>query len=152
GLISMIVALFCSLWFYGSAGAFLLPYVSSKEIAHLCGFLIVFLGVLIAGAIIGVLFSRLVKAAGLGLFDRILGAGFGAVRGLLFAVALILEKTLIARAVERTDGNRSAASKLLGIHRNTLQRKIIEYKLGEQRPRRKPARRERASRRRLKTG
>ena len=90
GLISMIVALFCSLWFYGSAGAFLLPYVSSKEIAHLCGFLIVFLGVLIAGAIIGVLFSRLVKAAGLGLFDRILGAGFGAVRGLLFAVALIL--------------------------------------------------------------
>jgi DNA-binding NtrC family response regulator len=64
----------------------------------------------------------------------------------------ILEKTLIARAVERTDGNRSAASKLLGIHRNTLQRKIIEYKLGEQRPRRKPARRERASRRRLKAG
>ena len=64
----------------------------------------------------------------------------------------ILEKTLIARAVERTDGNRSAASKLLGIHRNTLQRKIAEYKLGEPRPRRKPARREQPSRRRLKTG
>ena len=64
----------------------------------------------------------------------------------------ILEKTLIARAVERTDGNRSAASKLLGIHRNTLQRKIAEYKLGEPRPRRKPARREQAGRRRLKTG
>ena len=42
GLISMVVALFCGLWFYGSAGAFLLPYVSSKEIAYLCGFLIVF--------------------------------------------------------------------------------------------------------------
>ena len=90
GLVSMVVALFCGLWFYGAAGAFLLPYVSSKEIAHLCGFLIVFVGVLIAGAIIGCLFSRLVKAAGLGLFDRVLGAGFGAVRGLLFAVALIL--------------------------------------------------------------
>ncbi len=90
GLISMVVALFCGLWFYGSAGAFLLPYVSSKEIAYLCGFLIVFLGVLIAGAIVGALFGRLVKAAGLGLFDRILGAGFGAVRGMLFAVALIL--------------------------------------------------------------
>jgi DNA-binding NtrC family response regulator len=64
----------------------------------------------------------------------------------------ILEKTLIARAIERTDGNRCAASKLLGIHRNTLQRKIIEYKLGEQRPRRKPARPEQASRRRVKTG
>ncbi|HXI38676.1 MAG TPA: helix-turn-helix domain-containing protein [Bryobacteraceae bacterium] len=64
----------------------------------------------------------------------------------------ILERTLIARAVERTDGNRSAASKLLGIHRNTLQRKIAEYKLGEQRPRSKPARREQPSRHRLKTG
>jgi DNA-binding NtrC family response regulator len=64
----------------------------------------------------------------------------------------ILEKTLIARAVERTDGNRSAASKLLGIHRNTLLRKMIEYKLGEQRPRRKPARPEKRSRRRLKAG
>ena len=64
----------------------------------------------------------------------------------------ILEKTLIARAVERTDGNRSAASKLLGIHRNTLQRKIAEYKLGEPRPRRKPARREQAARRKVKSG
>ena len=34
----------------------------------------------------------------------------------------------------------AAASKLLGIHRNTLQRKMIEYKLGEQRPRKKPVR------------
>ena len=42
-----------------------MPYVSSKEIAHFCGFLLVFIGVLIAGAIIGHLFGRLVKAAGL---------------------------------------------------------------------------------------
>jgi DNA-binding NtrC family response regulator len=62
----------------------------------------------------------------------------------------ILEKTLIAGAVERTDGNRSAASKLLGIHRNTLQRKMIEYELGEHRPRKKPARRAQALRRRAK--
>ena len=62
----------------------------------------------------------------------------------------ILEKTLIARAVERTDGNRSAASKLLGIHRNTLQRKMIEYKLGEHRPRKKPVRRAHTLRRAAK--
>ena len=89
-LISMIVALFCGLWFYGSAGALLEPYVKSSGVAHFCGFLIVFIGVLIAGAIIGMLFSRLVKVAGLSFFDRILGAGFGAVRGLLMSVALIV--------------------------------------------------------------
>src|ERR1700688_3399422 len=78
-LISGVAALFCGLWFYGSAGAFLMPYVSSQEIAYLCGFLLIFAGVLIAGALVGHLFSRVVKAAGLTLFDRILGAGFGAV-------------------------------------------------------------------------
>lgn len=90
GLISVIVALFCGLWFYGPAGEFLLPYVSSKEVAHFCGFLLIFVGVLIAGAIVGHLFSRLVKAAGLSMFDRVLGAAFGAVRGLLLAVAVIV--------------------------------------------------------------
>jgi DNA-binding NtrC family response regulator len=64
----------------------------------------------------------------------------------------ILEKTLIARAVERTDGNRSAASKLLGIHRNTLQRKIIQYKLGDQRPRKKPVRKAQIPRRHVRAG
>jgi len=89
-LISMIVALFCGLWFYGSAGAFLEPYVKSPGVAHFCGFLIVFIGVLLAGAVVGMLFSRLVKVAGLTFFDRVLGAGFGAVRGLLMSVALIV--------------------------------------------------------------
>ncbi len=64
----------------------------------------------------------------------------------------ILEKTLVARALERTDGNRCAAAKLLGIHRNTLQRKIVEYKLDGQRPRKKPVRRASAPRRRVKAG
>src|SRR5579864_4168148 len=90
GLVTVVVALVCGLWFYGSAGAFFIPYVSSKELAHLCGFFLVFIGVLIAGASVGHLFGRLVKAVGLSAFDRILGAGFGAVRGLLLAVVLIL--------------------------------------------------------------
>lgn len=90
GLISVVVALFCGLWFYGSAGAFLAPYVSSREVANFCGFLLVFIGVVIVGALAGYLFGKLVRAAGLTALDRVLGAGFGAVRGLLFAVALIL--------------------------------------------------------------
>ena len=59
------------------------------------------------------------------------------------------EKRFIARMLGNCDGSLTKTADKLGIHRNTLQRKIIEYKLGEQRPRRKPARRERASRRRL---
>jgi DNA-binding NtrC family response regulator len=40
---------------------------------------------------------------------------------------------MIQRALDRSRGNQSAASKLLGIHRNTLQRKMVEYGLGERR-------------------
>ena len=38
----------------------------------------------------------------------------------------VLEKNMIQRALERYGGNQSAASKQLGIHRNTLQRKLVE--------------------------
>ena len=51
----------------------------------------------------------------------------------------VLERTMIQKALEREGGNRSVASKQLGIHRNTLQRKMVEYGLGNGRPRRKPA-------------
>lgn len=52
----------------------------------------------------------------------------------------VLEKNMIQGALGRCGGNRSAASKLLGIHRNTLQRKMLEYELGGRRAhaRRKP--------------
>jgi DNA-binding NtrC family response regulator len=52
----------------------------------------------------------------------------------------VLERSMIQRALERTGGNRSEASKLLGIHRNTLQRKLGEYQLtaGRGRVRRRP--------------
>jgi DNA-binding NtrC family response regulator len=39
------------------------------------------------------------------------------------------EKRFIARALSSTDGNLSRAAELLGIHRNTLSRKVSEYRL-----------------------
>ena len=50
----------------------------------------------------------------------------------------LLEKGMIAGALQRTERNQSEASKLLGIHRNTLQRKMTEYKIDGRR--RKPVR------------
>ena len=65
----------------------------------------------------------------------------------------ILERSMIAGALSHHAGNQSAASKQLGIHRNTLQRKMLEYGLGtgRVRPRRKPPVRE-ARQRRRKSG
>jgi membrane protein required for colicin V production len=90
GLVSRIAALVLAIWFYGTAGSFLQPFVSSPGIANFCGFLMVFCGVLILGAILGRVLGRLMKVAGLSFVDRLLGAGFGAARGLLISIALVL--------------------------------------------------------------
>lgn len=51
-------------------------------------------------------------------------------RGIYFDEALEeFEKRFIKRVLDRAEGNRSKAAQLLGIHRNTLSRKIEEYKL-----------------------
>ena len=47
----------------------------------------------------------------------------------------LLERRMIQRTLERTDGNQSEASKQLGIHRNTLQKKLVAYGLGGRRAR-----------------
>lgn len=67
------------------------------------------------------------------LVDQLLGANI-----FLEQAIEVLERNMIHKALEREGGNRSAASKQLGIHRNTLQRKLAEYGLGNGRPRRKP--------------
>src|ERR1019366_8873834 len=90
GLVSMIAALVLAIWFYGTAGSFLQPYVSSPGIANFCGFLVVFCGVLILVGFLGRVMGLLMKVAGLSFVDRLLGAGFGVVRGLLISIALVL--------------------------------------------------------------
>jgi len=53
----------------------------------------------------------------------------------------LLERQMIIRAMERAKGNRCAASKLLGIHRNTLKRKREYYEMETKKVQRKPPRR-----------
>ena len=51
-------------------------------------------------------------------------------RGILFDEAVgEFEKRFIKRILERAEGNQCRAAKMLGIHRNTLSRKLGEYKL-----------------------
>ena len=51
-------------------------------------------------------------------------------RGILFDEAVgEFEKRFIKRVLDRSNGNQSRAARLLGMHRNTLSRKIGIYKL-----------------------
>lgn len=90
GVLSVIGAVVLGAWFYGTAGGWLEPYVSSRGVANLCGFLMVFFGVMLLGGLLAALLARMLHLTGLSVMDRLLGLVFGAVRGLLLAVALVM--------------------------------------------------------------
>ena len=66
------------------------------------------------------------------LIDHLVSTGF-----FLEEAVEILEKGMIERVLRRCEGNQSEASKALGIHRNTLQRKMVSYSIDGKHPRRK---------------
>jgi membrane protein required for colicin V production len=89
GLAASFFALVLAMWFYGLAGSYVAPYVSSARVANLIGFVLVIVGVLIAGTIVAWIVSRFIRTIGLSFFDRLLGAGFGMLRGILITIALL---------------------------------------------------------------
>jgi len=90
GLASAVLAILLGIWFYGTAGSFLAPYLSSRGLANFAGFLLVFCGVLLLGHLVSYGIGKFLKVTGLSIFDHLLGAVFGALRGLLIMVALVM--------------------------------------------------------------
>jgi membrane protein required for colicin V production len=58
-------------------------------VANFGGFFLVCFGVMLLGSIVGLIVGKFLRVTGLSFFDHLLGAGFGVVRGLLLAVALM---------------------------------------------------------------
>ena len=90
GLIAGVLALLLGIWFYGTVGFYLMPYVSSRTMANAGGFAVVFCGVLLFGALVSYVVGRFLRVTGLSIVDHLLGAGFGLLRGLVFAIAIIM--------------------------------------------------------------
>lgn len=90
GLVAVVAAIVLGSWFYGVGGALFRPYVSSAAVANFCGFVVIFLGILLVGRLVAAVTGRFVKAARLSFFDRMLGACFGVVRGILLCIALVM--------------------------------------------------------------
>jgi len=89
GFIATVLGIFCGLWFYGIAAAYVLDYVSSRAVANLIGFFAIFVAILFAGAIVGRILAKLFKWVGLSWLDRLLGGAFGLARGAFIMVALV---------------------------------------------------------------
>lgn len=97
GFGASILGILFGFWFYGLPAAWIRDYFSSR-VANLIGFLIVFVFVVLVGALVGRVLSNVFKWVGLSWMDRLLGAAFGLVRGAIVAVALVMVITAFAPA------------------------------------------------------
>lgn len=90
GMGATVLAIILSIWFYGSVAAAFQEYVSSRPVANILGFIVLFVAILLAGALLAALLARLFKWVGLGWLDRLLGGALGLLRGILISIVLIM--------------------------------------------------------------
>jgi membrane protein required for colicin V production len=89
GFLAAVTGVLFGFWFYSVPAAWIHKFISSVAFSNLVGFLVVFLACTVLGGLIGSLLAKLFKWTGLSWLDRLLGAGFGLVRGGLIAVAFV---------------------------------------------------------------
>ncbi len=89
-LAAVVVGLIVAAIEYGRAAVWFEDLTKSHQIALACGFLSIFILILIAGAIASLLARLLVKTAGVEWFDRFMGAVFGLIRGVIVDSVLLM--------------------------------------------------------------
>jgi len=89
-LASWVAAFVAAQTYAAPVAAYLPDSVANVSLRLLGGFIIVFLVVFLVTALLAIVISKLVRAAGLGPVDRGLGAIFGLVRGILVVLTLVL--------------------------------------------------------------
>ena len=97
GVVSEILALaawvagfFAARQFWRDIGGVFSPWLSDPALRLAAGFATVFLTVLVVFALGRFVVSLLLRAVGLGVVDRLLGAVFGVARGVLMVLAAVL--------------------------------------------------------------
>jgi membrane protein required for colicin V production len=79
-----------------TVAAWFAPIISDASLRALTAFVAVFILTLIAASLLAMGVSRLLKGAGLGLEDRLLGGFFGLARGVLIVMLIVLLAGLTA--------------------------------------------------------
>ena len=95
-LASWVSAFLVAQYFASQVAALLPAAVPNESLRLLAGFLAVFLIVLLAATLLAIAISSLIKRAGLGAADRVLGAVFGLVRGVAVVMVIVLLAGLTA--------------------------------------------------------
>lgn len=89
-LAGTVIGYLLAAWGYTRVAPLIEPYVKTPWVANIAAFLLIFLAVTLLASAVGRLMRATMKEVGLRWFDRILGAAFGFVRGLLVVMVIAL--------------------------------------------------------------
>lgn len=89
-LAAFVLAFFLAREFAPTVSGFFSGVLPDKNMQYLAGFAALFVGVLVVVGIIRLVVSFLLRAVGLGLIDRMLGAVFGMARGVLIVLVAVM--------------------------------------------------------------
>ena len=92
-IIGIFGGIYGAVFYYSDAAALFRRWISDTAYANIIGFLVIFGLIFILVSVLGVLIKYLLNIASLGWFDRLCGAAFGAVKGVLIASVLLFALT-----------------------------------------------------------
>jgi membrane protein required for colicin V production len=105
-IVALIGGFLLAAFYYQVPAAWFAAFLRTESLAHLAGFLLIFLGCVMIGALVALLINKFIKMASLEWADHLLGGVFGFVRGWLVCsiiviglVAFPVKEDLLARSI-----------------------------------------------------
>ncbi|HEX2919485.1 MAG TPA: CvpA family protein [Edaphobacter sp.] len=115
-LAGLICGILLASWNYSRVADRLSGFVSSSPAASVIAFLLIAIGVMVVAAVLGRIIHASAHAIGLGFFNRLGGAAFGAIRGCLIGLAILMAVTAFLPSAEWLKNSRLAPYFLAGSH------------------------------------
>ena len=103
-------------WNYPLLASPLSRFMTNPSIANVVAFLLIAIGIMVLAALLGRMFHKAAHAIGLGFFNRVGGASFGAIRGWLVGVAVVMAVTAFLPSIDWLKNSRLTPYFLAGAH------------------------------------
>ncbi|MAT50798.1 MAG: colicin V production CvpA [Porticoccaceae bacterium] len=89
-LLVWVLAFFAATLFYAQGATWFDGLMETPSLRYISAWLVIFVGVLIVGSLVNYVIGYLVETTGLSGTDRLLGMVFGALRGIVVVMALVI--------------------------------------------------------------
>ncbi len=90
-LVGLVAAIYCAVSFSEKLSKqYVLSFLENERISYIFTFVVIVVGVLFITTLVNLFFSQLLKASGLSLLNRLLGAVFGVLRGAVICSIVVM--------------------------------------------------------------